>query len=48
MSKIKKEKYIRDLFEEDFAEKFFLYISMSDKITLIDRFKKTRDITCNN
>lgn len=48
MSKIKKEKYIRDLFEENFAEKFFLYISMSDKITLIDRFKKTRDITCNN
>lgn len=48
MSKLKKEKYIRDLFEENFAAKFFLYISKLEKITLIDEFEKTRNITCNN
>ncbi len=45
MAKPKKEKYVRDLFEENFAEKFYPLIIKMDKSMLIeDFFNSRRDV----
>ena len=46
MAKPKKEKYIRDLFEENFAEKFFEYINKLNPKFLVEEFAKSRNVTC--
>lgn len=46
MVKPKKEKYIRDLFEENFAEKFFEYINKLNPKFLVKEFAKSRNVTC--
>ena len=42
MAKPKKEKYIRDLFEKDFVEKFYTLIIKTDKSILIEKFFNSR------
>lgn len=42
MARPKKEKYIRDLFEENFSEKFYALITKMDKSMLIENFFNSR------
>lgn len=46
MARPKKEKYIRDLFEENFTEKFYEYINKCNPKFLVEEFAKSRNETC--
>lgn len=46
MARPKKEKYIRDLFEDNFAEKFYALITKMDKSMLIENFFNSRRDVC--
>lgn len=46
MARPKKEKYIRDLFEENFSEKFFEYINKLTLKALVQEFAENRKENC--
>lgn len=46
MARPKKEKYIRDLFENNFAEKFFEYINKPTPKALVQKFVEKRKANC--
>ena len=43
MAKPKKDKYIRDLFEEDFYKKFFEFICSANKDVLVKNYFENRN-----